>query len=50
MLAPHSKVTDLLAELTEAAGGHPWAGGGFDAACVAVGAHIPAGDSVPQET
>jgi 2-oxoacid:acceptor oxidoreductase delta subunit (pyruvate/2-ketoisovalerate family) len=44
-----SKVTDLLGELNEAAGGR--AGGGFDAAFVAVGAHIgrrayiPAGDS-----
>ena len=47
----NTKVTDLLAELTEAAGGHDGAGGGFDAAFVAVGAHIgrrayiPAGDS-----
>jgi Na+-translocating ferredoxin:NAD+ oxidoreductase RNF subunit RnfB len=37
-------------ERNEAAGGHAWAGGGFDAAFVAVGAHIgkrayiPAGD------
>ena len=44
-------VTDLLAELTEAAGGRAGAGDGFDAAFVAVGAHIgkraylPAGDS-----
>ena len=44
-------VTDILAELTEAAGGHAGAGGGFEAAFVAVGAHIgkrayiPAGDS-----
>jgi 2-oxoacid:acceptor oxidoreductase delta subunit (pyruvate/2-ketoisovalerate family) len=49
-------VTDILSELTEAAGGHPGkeareAGGRFDAAFVAVGAHIgkrayiPAGDS-----
>jgi NADPH-dependent glutamate synthase beta subunit-like oxidoreductase len=44
-------VTDLLAELTEAAGGHAGTGNGFDAAFVAVGAHlgkrayIPAGDS-----
>jgi 2-oxoacid:acceptor oxidoreductase delta subunit (pyruvate/2-ketoisovalerate family) len=43
-------VTDLLAELTEAAGGHGGEGS-FDAAFVAVGAHIgkrayiPAGDS-----
>jgi NADPH-dependent glutamate synthase beta subunit-like oxidoreductase len=47
----NAKVTDLLAELTQAAGGHGGAGGGFDAAFVAVGAHIgkrayiPAGDS-----
>ena len=47
----NTKVTDLLGELTEAAGGHDGAGGGFDAAFVAVGAHIgrrayiPAGDS-----
>ena len=47
----NTTVTDLLAELTEAAGGHAEAGGGFDAAFVAVGAHIgkrayiPAGDS-----
>ncbi len=45
------KVTDILAELNEAAGGHAGAKGGFDAAFVAVGAHIgrrayiPAGDS-----
>jgi 2-oxoacid:acceptor oxidoreductase delta subunit (pyruvate/2-ketoisovalerate family) len=47
----NTKVTDILAELTEAAGGHAGAEGGFDAAFVAVGAHIgkrayiPAGDS-----
>jgi 2-oxoacid:acceptor oxidoreductase delta subunit (pyruvate/2-ketoisovalerate family) len=52
----NTTVTDILAELTEAAGGHPGmgvqeAGGRFDAAFVAVGAHIgkrayiPAGDS-----
>ena len=48
----NTKVTDILAELNEAAGGHRGAGGGgFDAAFVAVGAHIgrrayiPAGDS-----
>jgi NADPH-dependent glutamate synthase beta subunit-like oxidoreductase len=52
----NTKVTDLLAELTKAAGGHAVkregeAGGGFDAAFVAAGAHIgkrayiPAGDS-----
>jgi 2-oxoacid:acceptor oxidoreductase delta subunit (pyruvate/2-ketoisovalerate family) len=47
----NTKVTDILAELNEAAGGHAGAGGGFDAAFVAVGAHIgrrayiPAGDS-----
>jgi NADPH-dependent glutamate synthase beta subunit-like oxidoreductase len=47
----NTQVTDLLAELTEAAGGHGGAGGVFDAAFVAVGAHIgkrayiPAGDS-----
>ena len=29
-----------LGELTEAADGHEWAGGGFDAVFVAVGAHI----------
>jgi 2-oxoacid:acceptor oxidoreductase delta subunit (pyruvate/2-ketoisovalerate family) len=46
----NSKVTDLLSELSEAAGGHGGQGG-FDAAFVAVGAHIgkrayiPAGDS-----
>jgi hypothetical protein len=45
------KVPDILAELTEAAGGHAGAEGGFDAAFVAVGTHIgkrayiPAGDS-----
>src|ERR1700691_2548663 len=32
----NAKVTDLLAELTQAAGGHGGAGGGFDAAFVAV--------------
>ena len=36
----NTKVTDILAELNEAVGGHAWAGGGFDAAFVAVGAHI----------
>jgi Pyruvate ferredoxin/flavodoxin oxidoreductase/Dihydroprymidine dehydrogenase domain II, 4Fe-4S cluster/NAD(P)-binding Rossmann-like domain len=47
----NTKVTDILGELNEAAGGHDGAGGGFDAAFVAVGAHIgrrayiPAGDS-----
>jgi 2-oxoacid:acceptor oxidoreductase delta subunit (pyruvate/2-ketoisovalerate family) len=48
----NAKVTDILGELNEAAGGHDEAGGGsFDAAFVAVGAHIgrrayiPAGDS-----
>jgi len=47
----NTKVTDILAELNQAAGGHTEAGGGFDAAFVAVGAHIgrrayiPAGDS-----
>jgi 2-oxoacid:acceptor oxidoreductase delta subunit (pyruvate/2-ketoisovalerate family) len=47
----NTTVTDILAELTEAVGGHAGAGGGFDAAFVAVGAHIgkrayiPAGDS-----
>ena len=47
----NAKVTDILAELNESAGGHAGAGGGFDAAFVAVGAHIgrrayiPAGDS-----
>jgi 2-oxoacid:acceptor oxidoreductase delta subunit (pyruvate/2-ketoisovalerate family) len=46
----NTTVTDLLAELSEAAGGHGGQGG-FDAAFVAVGAHIgkrayiPAGDS-----
>jgi 2-oxoacid:acceptor oxidoreductase delta subunit (pyruvate/2-ketoisovalerate family) len=46
-----STVTDLLAELTETAGGHAGEEAGFDAAFVAVGAHIgkrayvPAGDS-----
>jgi 2-oxoacid:acceptor oxidoreductase delta subunit (pyruvate/2-ketoisovalerate family) len=46
----NTKVTDLLAELSQAAGGHAGEGG-FDAAFVAVGAHIgkrayiPAGDS-----
>jgi 2-oxoacid:acceptor oxidoreductase delta subunit (pyruvate/2-ketoisovalerate family) len=47
----NTKVTDILAELTEAAGGRAAPGEGFDAAFVAVGAHIgrrayiPAGDS-----
>jgi NADPH-dependent glutamate synthase beta subunit-like oxidoreductase len=47
----NTRVTDLLAELTEAAGGRAAAGEGFDAAFIAVGAHIgkrayiPAGDS-----
>ena len=48
----NTTVTDILGELNEAAGGHYGAGGdGFDAAFVAVGAHIgrrayiPAGDS-----
>jgi 2-oxoacid:acceptor oxidoreductase delta subunit (pyruvate/2-ketoisovalerate family) len=47
----NAKVTDLLAELTAAAGGNAGPGQGFDAAFVAVGAHIgrrayiPAGDS-----
>jgi NADPH-dependent glutamate synthase beta subunit-like oxidoreductase len=52
----NTTVTDLLGELTQAAGGHARTGahepgGGFDAAFVAVGAHIgrrayiPAGDS-----
>jgi 2-oxoacid:acceptor oxidoreductase delta subunit (pyruvate/2-ketoisovalerate family) len=47
----NTTVTDLLAELTEAVGGHPGEKDGFDAAFVAVGAHIgkrayiPAGDS-----
>jgi 2-oxoacid:acceptor oxidoreductase delta subunit (pyruvate/2-ketoisovalerate family) len=47
----NAKVTDLLAELTAAAGGNAAPGQGFDAAFVAVGAHIgrrayiPAGDS-----
>jgi 2-oxoacid:acceptor oxidoreductase delta subunit (pyruvate/2-ketoisovalerate family) len=47
----NTTVTDVLAELTEAAGGHAAAGEGFDAAFIAVGAHIgkrayiPAGDS-----
>ncbi len=46
-----TRVTDILAELNKAADGHTEAGGGFDAAFVAVGAHIgrrayiPAGDS-----
>ncbi|HTW00027.1 MAG TPA: NAD(P)-binding protein [Streptosporangiaceae bacterium] len=46
----NTTVTDLLAQLTEAAGGHRGRGG-FDAAFVAAGAHIgkrayiPAGDS-----
>ncbi|HEY7279376.1 MAG TPA: NAD(P)-binding protein, partial [Trebonia sp.] len=47
----NTKVTDLLAELNEAAGGRTEGEDGFDAAFVAVGAHvgkrayIPAGDS-----
>ena len=47
----NTTVTDILAELTQAAGGHAGVEGGFDAAFVAVGAHIgkrayiPAGDS-----
>ena len=47
----NARVTDLLGELTAAAGGHAEVKGGFDAAFVAVGAHvgkrayIPAGDS-----
>jgi len=47
----NTTVTDILAELTEAAGGHAAPGMGFDAAFIAVGAHIgkrayiPAGDS-----
>jgi len=47
----NTRVTDLLSELTKAAGGHAGGKGGFDAAFVAVGAHIgkrayiPAGDS-----
>jgi NADPH-dependent glutamate synthase beta subunit-like oxidoreductase len=47
----NTQVTHILGELNEAAGGHDGAGGGFDAAFVAVGAHIgrrayiPAGDS-----
>ena len=47
----NTRVTDLLAELTEAAGGHAEVEDGFNAAFVAVGAHIgkrayiPAGDS-----
>ncbi len=47
----HEPVSDILAELNEAADGHAGAGGGFDAAFVAVGAHIgrrayiPVGDS-----
>ena len=47
----NTKVTDILSELNQAAGGHARAGGDFDAAFVAVGAHIgrrayiPAGDS-----
>jgi hypothetical protein len=37
----NAKVTDILGELNEeAVGGRPWAEGGFDAAFVAVGAHI----------
>src|SRR5690349_990205 len=35
-----TRVTDLLSELTEAAGGHAGEEDGFDAAFVAVGAHI----------
>ena len=47
----NTRVTDILDELNEAADGHAGAGGGFDAAFVAVGAYIgkrayiPAGDS-----
>jgi len=47
----NTKVTDILAELAESAGGRAAAGQGFDAAFIAVGAHIgrrayiPAGDS-----
>jgi len=47
----NAKVTDLLAELAEGAGGRAAPGQGFDAAFVAAGAHIgrrayiPAGDS-----
>jgi 2-oxoacid:acceptor oxidoreductase delta subunit (pyruvate/2-ketoisovalerate family) len=47
----NTRVTDLLSELTQAAGGRAGVKGGFDAAFVAVGAHvgkrayIPAGDS-----
>ena len=47
----NAKVTDILTEMSEAAGGHGEAESGFDAAFVAVGAHIgrrayiPAGDS-----
>ena len=47
----NAKVTDILGELNEAAGGRHGAEGRFDAAFVAVGAHIgrrayiPAGDS-----
>jgi 2-oxoacid:acceptor oxidoreductase delta subunit (pyruvate/2-ketoisovalerate family) len=47
----NAKVTDILAELAEGAGGRAAPGAGFDAAFVAVGAHvgrrayIPAGDS-----
>ena len=47
----NTTVTDLLAELAESAGGRAAPGEGFDAAFVAVGAHIgrrayiPAGDS-----
>jgi 2-oxoacid:acceptor oxidoreductase delta subunit (pyruvate/2-ketoisovalerate family) len=47
----NTSVTDILASLTPAAGGRAEAGDGFDAAFVAVGAHIgkrayiPAGDS-----
>ena len=47
----NTRVTDLLSELTKAAGGHARGEDGFDAVFVAVGAHIgkrayiPAGDS-----
>jgi 2-oxoacid:acceptor oxidoreductase delta subunit (pyruvate/2-ketoisovalerate family) len=47
----NTKVTDILGELAESAGGRAAPGAGFDAAFVAVGAHIgrrayiPAGDS-----
>jgi hypothetical protein len=37
----NTKVTNMLEELNQATGGHAGAGGdGFDAAFVAVGAHI----------